>query len=381
MSFDIELGEAVGIVGINGAGKSTLLKIIAGVVRPTTGTVEKGGRVSALLELGTGFHPDFTGRQNVYMSGQLKGLTKKELDEKIKEIEDFAEIGDYFDQPLRTYSSGMQARLAFSLATAVRPEILIVDEVLSVGDAAFQRKCFRRIEEFMANGTSLLYVSHSIDMVRRLCNKALFLHQGSAVLFGSAREVCDEYEKFLFGAQSSPSPEHQVNALGAVRKKPSCSLDPDLPVPKEISYGDGRATIEDVWLEDEDGYMVNVLQMGCRFTIKYRVLFHGDIYSPIFAFLIKTIDGIPLYGSDTKALSIPTGLFKAGDVVEVSFRITNRLAAGVYFLNCGVRDDSQEKPVFIHRRIDVLMFKVSQDIERSQAGLVNLGALFSMRKL
>ena len=379
VSFDVEPGEAVGIVGVNGAGKSTLLKIIAGVVKPTTGSVEVGGRVSALLELGTGFHPDFTGRQNVYMSGQLKGLTKKELDAKIKEIEDFAEIGDYFDQPLRTYSNGMQARLAFSLATVVKPDILIVDEILSVGDAAFQRKCFRRIEEFINDGMSLIFVSHSVESIRKLCTKALFIDRGIPVLFGSAKEVCDRYEQFLFGAKKeSPSSSH---CQSEDKKIFSGFFDPNMPTPNELSYTDGRATIEAVWLEDDQGFKVNVLDLGSTFALKYRVRFHEDVDNPIFAFLIKTIDGITLYGSDTRALGILTGAFKTGDLVEVTFRMTNRLAMGVYFLNCGVRDDSGDKPIFLHRRIDVLMFKVRQHTEISQAGCVNLGARFSIRYL
>lgn len=197
ISFDVAPGEAVGIVGINGAGKSTLLKIIAGVIKPTTGTFELGGRVSALLELGTGFHPDFTGRQNVYISGQLKGLTKRELDQKIKEIEDFAEIGDYFDQPLRTYSSGMQVRLAFSLATAIRPDILIVDEILAVGDAYFQHKSFDRIRTFRNQGTTLLFVSHNPGMIKTICDRALLLDEGILVKDDYPDATLDYYNAII----------------------------------------------------------------------------------------------------------------------------------------------------------------------------------------
>jgi len=203
ISFDIAPGEAVGIVGVNGAGKSTLLKIITGTTQPTTGTVEAGGRIAALLELGMGFHPEFTGRQNVYMGGQILGLSTELIGELMPEIEAFADIGDYIDQPLRTYSSGMQVRLAFALATAHSPDILIVDEALSVGDAAFQRKCFRRIEAFRQNGCTLLFVSHSIDTVLRLCSKAVFLMDGTIKAFGNAKLVCDSYERYLFGGSNS----------------------------------------------------------------------------------------------------------------------------------------------------------------------------------
>src|SRR5690554_2159657 len=178
ISFDVPRGKAVAILGANGAGKSTLLKLITGTTHPTIGDIEVDGRIAALLELGMGFHPDFTGRQNLFMAGQLQGLTAPQIEQALPEIEQFAAIGDYIDQPVRVYSSGMQVRLAFALATAVRPEILIVDEALSVGDAAFQRKCFRRINEFLEQGTTLLFVTHDLDAVKKLCSHAIFLQHG-----------------------------------------------------------------------------------------------------------------------------------------------------------------------------------------------------------
>ncbi|MEA5097876.1 MAG: ABC transporter ATP-binding protein [Burkholderiaceae bacterium] len=191
LSFEITAGEAVGIIGVNGAGKSTLLKIITGTTRPTTGTVEASGRISALLELGMGFHPDFTGRQNVTMAAQLHGIANDEIDRKMQEIEEFAEIGDYIDQPVRTYSSGMQVRLAFSVATAIRPDILIVDEALSVGDTYFQHKSFDRIRQFREQGTTLLFVSHDPGAIKTLCDRALLLDAGGIVQDGSPIAVLD----------------------------------------------------------------------------------------------------------------------------------------------------------------------------------------------
>ncbi|HJU21253.1 MAG TPA: ABC transporter ATP-binding protein, partial [Casimicrobiaceae bacterium] len=193
IDFDVAAGEAVGIIGFNGAGKSTLLKIVAGTTRATTGTVDVGGRVAALLELGLGFHPDFTGRENAFMAGQLQGMHADDLATLMPAIEHFADIGDYIDQPLRTYSSGMQVRLAFSVATAIRPDILIVDEALAVGDVLFQQKCFDRIRAFRDAGTTLLFVSHAMSSVHSLCDRVLLLHEGRIAIDGSAREAIDVF--------------------------------------------------------------------------------------------------------------------------------------------------------------------------------------------
>jgi lipopolysaccharide transport system ATP-binding protein len=203
ISFEVKAGDAIGVIGINGAGKSTLLKIITGTARPTVGSVHVGGRIAALLELGMGFHPDFTGRQNVYMAGQLHGLSSSDIGARMQEIEDFAEIGDYIDQPVRTYSSGMQVRLAFSVATAVRPEILIVDEALSVGDAYFQHKSFDRIRSFREQGTTLLFVSHDPGAVKTLCNRAILIDKGRVAYDGEPNEVLDYYNAMIARKEAS----------------------------------------------------------------------------------------------------------------------------------------------------------------------------------
>ena len=205
INFSVESGDAVGIVGINGAGKSTLLKMITGTTEATVGDIHIEGRIAALLELGMGFHPDFSGRQNVYMAGQLQGLTVDEINRSFSEIEIFAGIGDYIDQPVRIYSSGMQVRLAFAVATAIRPDILIVDEALSVGDASFQRKCFRKIESFQNKGTTLLFVTHDIESMKRICSKAVFLNNGKMVAYGDAKNIADQYEKMLFNNNDKSS--------------------------------------------------------------------------------------------------------------------------------------------------------------------------------
>lgn len=372
VSFSVEPGEAVGIVGINGAGKSTLLKMITGTTQPTTGSIQVTGRVAALLELGMGFHPDFTGRQNVFMAGQLQGLSVDELTGLMLKIEKFADIGDYIDQPVRVYSSGMQVRLAFSVATARRPDILIVDEALAVGDAAFQRKCFRRIEEFKAQGTTLLLVTHDAESVKKICDKGLFLKGGYVAGFGSAKSVCDAYEKALFGGSAAAT---EVVATGA---KPA--IDPGLLSDCEVVYGDGRAVIESIWLENTGGLPANVFGSGDQLFLKYRVRFTVPVSGVAFAFMIKTREGVALFGMDTAHMpDVFSRHFNAGDVVVICFEFTNVFAPGTYYINCGIRDDDGETPVFLHRRVDALLFRVCADEETFvKSGLVNTPASFSM---
>jgi len=376
INFEIHPGEAIGIIGRNGAGKSTLLKMITGTMQATEGHVQINGRIAAILELGMGFNPELTGRQNVFHAAGLMGFSVEQVLDAMPDIEAFADISDYFDEPVRVYSSGMQARVAFAVATANRPEILIVDEALSVGDAAFQRKCFHRIESHMNAGMSLLLVSHDVESIKKLCTKALFLKNCSQQSFGEAKVVCDEYEKHLFGSASG---ESQENTIQGARKQ-ECSpllIDQSLLVTDELSYGDGRAIIEEVWFENSSGKPANILDIDNTFAIKYRVLFKSSVVSPIFSFLIKTLEGISIYGTDTESLGSETKGYEEGDRVEISFNLKNNLASGTYFINCGIRDKLSEEISFISRRVDVAMFKVNQQKDTGQVGLVNFGAKFS----
>ncbi len=380
ISFEVASGQAVGIIGVNGAGKSTLLKIIAGTVMPTTGTMEVGGRVSALLELGMGFHSDFTGRENVYMAAQLKGISKNEVTRLMPEIEAFAAIGDYIDQPVRTYSSGMQVRLAFSVATCVRPDILIVDEALSVGDSAFQRKCFQRIEGFRAAGTTLLFVSHDLETVKKLCNYALFIKEGQIGQWGPAKQVCDEYERYLFGDRKNPHIPSVAQSTSAVTK--SALFDSSLVPTCEITYGNGKADIESCWLEDLNGQRINIVESGTQFCWCYRVRFHQEVDRPIFAMMLKTREGVAIYGVDSRQLQFNTRLFKIGEVVAVKFTLKNSLAPGVYFLNCGVRLDHRNGTEFLSRRVDSAILRVTSCPMSSVAcGLVEMQAHLNVNLL
>ncbi|AZD30994.1 ABC transporter ATP-binding protein [Pseudomonas chlororaphis] len=371
ISFSVSAGEAVGIIGVNGAGKSTLLKMITGTTQPSTGSVHINGRVAALLELGMGFHPDFTGRQNCYMAGQLLGLSLEEVSRHMSEIEEFADIGDYIDQPVRVYSSGMQVRLAFAVATAVRPEILIVDEALSVGDVAFQRKCYRRIEQFREKGTTLLFVTHDTETVKKICDKALFLQHGRVASYGPAKGVCDAYERILFGG-GKPALPATINTAAIV--------DPSLMSNCELSYGDGRAVIESIWLESPEGHPANVFGSRDNLILKYRVRFTEAVTRIAFAFMIKTRDGVALFGMDTADMPEVKGRsFSAGEKLLLRFEFGNSFAPGTYYINCGIRDDTGDVAVFLHRRIDVVLFRVRADEGTFvKAGMINVPAKFEL---
>lgn len=376
LNFKVSPGEAVGIIGINGAGKSTLLKMITGTTQPTTGSVQISGRVAALLELGMGFHPDFTGRQNAYMSGQLLGMSVEDITRLMPEIEAFADIGDYIDHPVRVYSSGMQVRLAFAVATANRPEILIIDEALSVGDAAFQRKCFQRIENYQSTGTTLLFVSHDIETVKKLCDHALFINNGQLAHFGSAKQVCDEYEKHLFGSSMKPA----MNAA-SVPDADTSKFDTSLIASCEMSYGNGKADILACWLEDTNGRRINVVEAGTPFRWRYRVRFNQDIVQPIFAMMLKTREGVALYGVDSTVLRSAPNQASAGEILDVIFELANFLAPGVYYLNCGVRVHTENEVEFLSRRVDSAILKVTSGPDTTVAtGLVDLGAMLNIQQ-
>lgn len=319
INFIVNPGEAVGIIGINGAGKSTLLKMITGTTQPTTGSVHITGRVAALLELGMGFHPDFTGRQNAYMAGQLLGMSVEEITRLMPEIEAFAEIGDYIDQPVRVYSSGMQVRLAFSLATANRPDILIVDEALAVGDISFQQKCFERIQKYKKSGTSLLFVSHDLNIIYRLCNKAVLINQGFVAAYGDVRYVASKYEAILKGADSSSTQELLSNESKEL-------IDSDYLVNSHFftsivisSVSSGSA---DVLLEGE----IAQIKVGLRNLENYD--------DPHVGFQIRDKMGVIVFETNTYCMGCKVLDYVNEDgVAELHFIFTVNLARGVYTIS------------------------------------------------
>jgi lipopolysaccharide transport system ATP-binding protein len=313
ISFRIERGEAVGIIGINGAGKSTLLKLIVGTTQPTTGTVHVRGRAAALLELGMGFHPDFTGRQNAIMAGQLLGMQASEVQKLMPEIEAFGEIGDYIDQPVRVYSSGMQVRLAFSVATCVRPDILIVDEALSVGDTYFQHKSFERIREFRRQGTTLLIVSHDRMAIQSICDRVILLDGGRMAKQGSPEEVLDYY-----------------NALIAQRENYSLTQRPVENGKVQTVSGTGEATVTDIMLLNAQGEPVEVVPVGAVVTLRIKLSVKSDLKRLVLGYMIKDRVGQSIFGTNTHYLEMPLEGLRRGEQVEYRFTFPANLGPGSY---------------------------------------------------
>jgi lipopolysaccharide transport system ATP-binding protein len=311
--FEVAPGEAVGLIGINGAGKSTLLKLITGTLQPTTGTVHLGGRVAALLELGMGFHPDFTGRQNVMMAGQLIGLSVPEIIALMPEIEAFAEIGDYIDEQVRVYSSGMQVRLAFSIATAVRPDVLIVDEALSVGDAYFQHKSFERIRAFRALGTTLLIVSHDRAAIQSICDRAILLNRGTVAMEGRPDEVMDYYNALL-GEKGDETVSQTTGAEGRNR----------------TSSGTGEASVTDLWLENAAGERVELVNVGSPVTLCVRARAHADLARLVLGYAIKDRLGQDMYGTNTYHLDAVLNEVRRGEDLAFRFAFPLNLGPGSY---------------------------------------------------
>lgn len=312
VSFTVSPGEAVGLIGINGAGKSTLLKLITGTTQPTTGNVWMDGSVAALLELGMGFHPDFTGRQNAYMAGQLLGMTVGQIDELMPQIEAFADIGDYMDQPVRVYSSGMQMRVAFSVATARRPDILIVDEALSVGDAYFQHKSFDRIRQFRKEGTTLLLVSHDKQAIQSVCDRAILLDGGRLAREGSPEEIMDYYNAMI--AERENDTVRQAEVAGKV----------------QIVSGTGEATVTDIALLDERGERVEVVDVGSPVTLAVRVKANAPIPRMVLGYMIKDRLGQTMYGTNTHLKQLPLDDVAAGEEVLYRFTFPMNLGPGSY---------------------------------------------------
>ena len=313
ISFALSPGDAVGIIGINGAGKSTLLKLITGTTQPTTGSVAITGRVSALLELGMGFHPDFTGRQNAFMAGQLIGLTVEEITALMPQIEAFADIGDYIDQPVRVYSSGMQMRLAFSVATVRRPDVLIVDEALSVGDAYFQHKSFDRIREYRKLGTTLLIVSHDRAAIQSICDRAILLDGGRLAREGSPEQVMDFYNALL-AERDSGKVEQVVTDEGRVA----------------TSSGTGEATVTRITLENAGGEALEVANVGAAVTLCVKVRVQRPVARLVLGYMIKDRLGQQIYGTNTHHMDSPLVDMRAGDEAEFRFSFPLNLGAGSY---------------------------------------------------
>lgn len=364
ISFDVKKGETVGIIGTNGSGKSTILKIITGVLSPTTGTAEVSGNISALLELGAGFNSEYTGLENIYMNGTMMGFSREEMQRRMDDILRFADIGDFVNQPVKTYSSGMFVRLAFALAINVDPEILIVDEALSVGDVFFQAKCYRRMEEMMKNGTTILMVSHDMGSIIKYCDKVVLLNRGHFVAQGEAGKMVDLYKKILANQTDELAEaliEQKKEALGlpAGEVHTDKSMKERMNLNPEVQeYGDGRASFEDFGTLDARGNVTNLLLKGEMFTIRERIRFHAPIEMPIFTYTLRDKKGTDITGTNTMFEGADIKPVKDGDVYTVSFRQKMNLQGGEYLLSMSCTGYENGEHVVYHRLYNVLSLTV-----------------------
>ncbi len=402
VSFEAGHGETVGIIGRNGSGKSTLLQMICGTLTPTHGNVETNGRVAALLELGAGFNRQYTGRENVYMNGAIFGLSRNEMEERYQDIVDFAEIGNFINQPVKTYSSGMYVRLAFACAINVEPEILIIDEALAVGDAKFQRRCFAKLEEFRKSGKTILFVSHAMGTINQICNRAILLEKGQIVEMGEPKEVTNLYQKMLFGeeitlaqkaddkqngkakvetqndkqnqlAKKEELEKKRIKALALQKLKDSKTKENS----DEMRYGNKKAEIIDFGIIDKNGEKTSVLETGEEYIIFFRVIMYEDLDDINLGVPIKTVKGIVLFHTTVRTQKIDIPPPKKGDVLDVQVHVTMWLAPGDYFLTFNV--GGLNNNTLYDQQIDALHVKVGGNSKGG--GLVNLNPKMEVKNI
>lgn len=399
IDLNIARGETVGIVGRNGSGKSTLLQLICGTLTPSSGDIQVNGRIAALLELGAGFNPEFTGRENVFLNATVLGLKHAEIVERFDEIAAFADIGDFIDQPVKSYSSGMYVRLAFAVAINVSPEILVVDEALSVGDEGFQRKCFARIDAIRDSGATVLFVSHSASTVVDLCDRAILLDRGELLTQGTPKHVVSRYQKLLYApadrvaqireeirASSAESVEAVQRSAALGNDRVSSTTD-SFPAAEEerqpyweegmvssstVSYENRGAAIEAPHLQTLDGQKVNVLVPGGTYVYTYKVRLERALVNVRCGMMIRSITGIEVGGAATSQPQGGLPVVEAGEVINVRFRFRCLLAPGTYFLNAGVLAALDEGEEYVDRQIDVGMFRVMPAADRLATGFVDL---------
>jgi ABC-type polysaccharide/polyol phosphate transport system ATPase subunit len=368
ISFEVEAGTTTGIIGPNGSGKSTLLQIITGTLVPTHGTVWHEGRIAALLELGAGFNPEFTGIENVFMNASLMGLAKAETERLLPEIESFAEIGEFIHQPLKTYSSGMYIRLAFAAAIAVSPQILIIDEALSVGDAVFQHRCTRRIKEMQEAGTTILFVSHDPGAIRALCSRAILLNGGRMEADGPPADVLDRYQKVIM-AQEAAYAEAQLAMVQEKLQPAVATNENDIAPQFTYRHGNGSAEILRVDLLDASRRPITIVESGQLVHLRVRVAFHEDLEDPVYGFIIRNRHGINLYGTNTSVQGLQPGLIRRGERVETTFTFNCWLAPDLYSVSIAVHSPNS---VSFDWMDGALFFRVFSEIPIE--GVANLNA-------
>lgn len=378
VSLEVKKGETVGIIGTNGSGKSTILKIITGVLSPTSGDVEVNGRISALLELGAGFNMEYSGIENVYLNGMMMGFTKEEMDERLDEILKFADIGDFVNQPCKTYSSGMFVRLAFAVAINIDPEILIVDEALSVGDVFFQAKCYKKFEDFKAQGKTIIFVSHDISSVAKYCDRVILLNKGVKLSEGNPKDTINLYKKVLLNQdQNITSGQVLVESAKEGESnlwKSNYQLNPDVN-----EYGTGEAEIIDFALIDEYGSYTNCIQKGTSFEIKSKVRFQTDIQDPIFTYTFKTVQGTAVTGTNTMYEKVGVGLAKAGETYVATFKQNMDMQGGEYLLSISCTGYVGGEFRAYHRLYDVVGVTVISD--KNTVGFYDMNSETTVEKV
>ena len=396
VNFDIEKGECIGIIGTNGAGKSTILKIITGVLNPTEGEVEIDGRISALLELGAGFNSEYTGIENVYLNGTMMGYSKEEIDAKLDDILSFADIGDFVYQPVKTYSSGMFVRLAFAVAINIDPEILVVDEALSVGDVFFQAKCYQKFEEFKKQGKTILFVSHDLSSISKYCDRAILLNKGTKLAEGTPKEMIDLYKKILTGSdadQQDIALEYMDEKLSdeiASKKKDGrfsvcdpvegCDWKKHFTInPNVNEYGNHKADIIDFCIEDENGKLNNSIIKGSRFKIKTKVRFNEEIKNPICTLTFKTIRGVDVTGTNTMIEQRFVEKANAGDIYVVTYEQQMNLQGGEYLISMSCTGFENGNLTAYHRCYDLISINVISD--KDTVGFFDMNSEVTMEKL
>ena len=382
LNLEVKKGEILGILGKNGAGKSTLLKIITGVATQSSGSIQVKGKISSLLELGTAFNMELTGEENIYQHGQVMGLTKKEIEEKKQEIIDFADIGDHLYQPVKTYSSGMFARLAFACAINVDPDILIVDEVLSVGDMAFQLKCFKKFEEFKKKGKTILFVTHNVSDVLKNCNRAIILEHGTKTFDGDVKEGVELYKKIITGNDDRKKKQNKENEKGIKVKQTEdqnswrvhFNQNPNL-----IEYGNLNAEVIDYGIFDENGNYLNGIDNEKEIVLKSKVKFNKEIDNPIFTMTIKNFNGVEIAGTNSMIEKIYPGKFKEGEVAIAEFKQVLPLAPGQYTLSfsCTHINAKGELEV-LNRKYEALLIEVISN--KDCVGIVKLDTKMKVEK-
>ena len=379
VNMEVKQGEAVGIIGTNGSGKSTILKIITGVLTKTSGELKVNGRISALLELGAGFNMEYNGIENIYLNGTMIGFSKEEIDARLDDILEFADIGDFVYQPVKTYSSGMFVRLAFAVAINIEPEILIVDEALSVGDVFFQMKCFHKFEEFKAMGKTILFVSHDLSSIAKYCDRVILLNKGVKLAEGNPKDMINMYKKLLVNQLDVETLEDVSGRSKVTSEEATGGWRDNFTINDDVlDYGEKQAEIVDFAIVDEYGAMSNIIQKGSTFQVKAKLVFHDTVKDPIFTFTIKNAQGTDITGTNTMFERVETGTVEKGEERVVTYTQQMDLQGGDYLISLGCTGYQGDEFKVYHRLYDLVSISVISD--KNTVGFFDMNTKITVEK-